>query len=83
MSHGLFYRCIHYVSGPVIISVVLLSMEGQIAVLLSMDGQIALRFHQNILKSPCSQMFYPLKLLFDHQNDILNVLSCEINFLMP
>ncbi len=36
MSHGLFYRCIYYVSGPGNISVVLLSME----------GQIALRFHQ-------------------------------------
>ncbi len=27
MSHGLFYRCIYYVSGPGNISVVLLSME--------------------------------------------------------
>ncbi len=39
MSHGLFYRCIYYVTGPGNISVVLLSMQ----------GQIALRFHQNIL----------------------------------
>ncbi len=39
MSHGLFYRCIYYVSGPGNISVVLLSME----------GQIALRFHQKYL----------------------------------
>ncbi len=31
MSHGLFYRCIYYVPGPGNISVVLLSMEGQIA----------------------------------------------------
>ncbi len=27
MSHGLFYQCIYYVSGPGKISVVLLSME--------------------------------------------------------
>ncbi len=27
MSHGLFYRCIYYVSGPGNISVALLSME--------------------------------------------------------
>ncbi len=27
MSHGLFYRCIYYVSGPGNISVVLLSIE--------------------------------------------------------
>ncbi len=39
MSHGLFYRCIYYVSGPGNISVVLLSME----------GQRALRFIRNIL----------------------------------
>ncbi len=39
MSHGLFYQCIYYVSGPGNISVVLLSME----------CQISLRFHQNIL----------------------------------
>ncbi len=31
MSHGLFYQCIYYVSGPGNISVVLLSMENQIA----------------------------------------------------
>ncbi len=61
MSHGLFYRCIHYVSGPVIISVVLLSMEGQIAVLLSMDGQIALRFHQKYLKVPLQSNVLSLK----------------------
>ncbi len=35
----LFYRCIYYVYGPGIISVALLSME----------GQIALRFHQKYL----------------------------------
>ncbi len=29
MSHGLFYQCIYYVSGPGNISVVLRSMEGQ------------------------------------------------------
>ncbi len=28
MSHGLFYQCIYYVSGPGYISVALLSMEG-------------------------------------------------------
>ncbi len=39
MSHGLFYRCIYYVSGPGNISVVLLSME----------DQRALRFHQKHL----------------------------------
>ncbi len=39
MSHGMFYQCIYYISGPRNISVVLLPME----------GQIALRFHQNIL----------------------------------
>ncbi len=39
MSHGLFYRCIYYVSGPGNILVVLLSM----------DCQIALRFHQKYL----------------------------------
>ncbi len=39
MSHGLFYRCIYYVSGPGNITVALLSME----------GQIALRFHQKYL----------------------------------
>ncbi len=42
MSHGLFYRCIHYVSGDV--SVVLLSME----------GLIALRLHQKYL-TLCSE----------------------------
>ncbi len=44
MSHGLFYQCIYYVSGPGNISVVLLSME----------GQIALRFHQKYLNL-CSE----------------------------
>ncbi len=39
MSHGLFYRCIYYISGPGNISVALLSME----------GQIALRFNQKHL----------------------------------
>ncbi len=39
MSHGLFYRCIDYVSGPGNTSVALLSME----------EQIALRFHQKYL----------------------------------
>ncbi len=39
MSHGLFYWCIYYVSGPENISVVFLSME----------CQIALRFHQKHL----------------------------------
>ncbi len=39
MSHGLFYQCSYYVSGPGNISVVLLSME----------GQKVLGFHQNYL----------------------------------
>ncbi len=39
MSHGLFYRCTYYVSGPGNISVALLSME----------GQKALRFNQKYL----------------------------------
>ncbi len=52
MSHGLFYRCIHYVSGPVNISVVLLSME----------GQIALRFHQKYLKVPLQSNVLSLKI---------------------
>ncbi len=42
MSHGLFYRC--YVSGPVTISVALLSME----------AQKALGFHQKYLNL-CSE----------------------------
>ncbi len=44
MSHGLFYHCIDYVSGRGHISVVLLSME----------CQIALRFHQKYLNL-CSE----------------------------
>ncbi len=44
MSHGLFYWCIYYVSEPGNISVVLLSME----------GLIALRFHQKYLNL-CSE----------------------------
>ncbi len=44
MSHGLFYRCIYYISGPGNISVVLLSME----------DQRALRFHQKHLNL-CSE----------------------------
>ncbi len=44
MSQGLFYWCIYYVSGPENISVVFLSME----------GQIALRFHQKHLNL-CSE----------------------------
>ncbi len=39
MSHGLFYRCPYYVSGPGNITVALLSME----------GQRALRMHQKYL----------------------------------
>ncbi len=39
MSHGLFYQCPCYVSGPGNISVALLSMQ----------GQRALRFHQKYL----------------------------------
>ncbi len=42
MSHGLFYQCIDYVSGPGNISVVLLSMEGQIALLIKIN---LLMFH--------------------------------------
>ncbi len=44
MSHGQFYRCIYYISGPGNISVVLLSTE----------GQRALRLHQKHLHL-CSQ----------------------------
>ncbi len=44
MPHWLFYRCIFYISGPGNISVVLLSMQ----------GQIALRFHQKYLNL-CSE----------------------------
>lgn len=36
ISHGLFYPCINYISGPGNISLALLTME----------GQIALRFNQ-------------------------------------
>ncbi len=39
MSHGLFYRCPYYVSGPGKCTVMLLSME----------GQRALRFHKKYL----------------------------------
>ncbi len=48
MSHGMFYQCIYYISGPRNISVVLLPME----------GQIALRFHQNNLCSEDERRSY-------------------------
>ncbi len=44
MSHGLFYRCPYYVSGPGNITVALLSME----------DQRALRMHQKYLNL-CSE----------------------------
>ncbi len=44
MSHGLFYRCLCYVSGPRNIAVALLSMK----------SQISLRFDQKYLNL-CSE----------------------------